>query len=71
MIHALATQAAVKSRTTGAHRSGAAQTSPEAVLLTAAMISMRCDESHLCPPLAFGLLLKKVSKELNKTLGPV
>lgn len=36
MIHALATQAAVKSRTAGAHNPGAAQITPEAVLLTAA-----------------------------------
>ena len=54
-IHAFATRAAVKSRTAGAHSPGAAQITPEAVLLTAAMISMRCDESYLCSPLPFGL----------------
>lgn len=39
MIAALATQAAVKSRTAGAHNPGAAQITPEAVLLTAVMTS--------------------------------
>lgn len=34
MIHALATRAAVKSQTAGAHNPRAAQITPEAVLLT-------------------------------------
>lgn len=55
VIHALATQAAVKSRTAGAHSPRAAQITTEAVLLTAAILSVRYDESHLCSPLPYGL----------------
>lgn len=55
VIHALVTQAAVKSRPARAHHPRAAQITPETVLLTAAVILMRYDESHLCSPLQFGL----------------